>query len=170
MDLFADRHNPGKPLPSPTPSRSLPIDYSMKLLRGSTILIRQHSPARAGSGRRGRRRAPPCVPRLTRTDFSTAYVAHLLGYLNRDALRIVVDFSNGATRPSSMMTAVNIVEDVRERIAAACSKAEMVGAHGQDVIKLGSETLQLAKDVVRKARDDTAGGLSNARDELKRTL
>lgn len=68
------------------------------------------------------------------------------------------------------MTAGTLVDSVKERLVAARSKAEIVGAHGQDVLKLGSQTLLAAKEVVRQARYDTATVLSAASDDLKRTL
>lgn len=68
------------------------------------------------------------------------------------------------------MTAVTMVDDVRKRHGAASNNAEMVAAHLQDVFRLGSQTLHAAQDVVRQARRDTAGVLSTAGGELKRTL
>lgn len=68
------------------------------------------------------------------------------------------------------MTAVKIVDTVRDAIAGARNKAELVGAHSQDVLKLGSQTLQAAKGVVVQAGHDAAEVLSHTRDELKRTL
>lgn len=68
------------------------------------------------------------------------------------------------------MTADTIVDTVKDTFAEAKRKAEMVGAHSQDVLKVGSQTLQAAKEVVVKAGHDAAEVVSNAREELKRTL
>ncbi len=68
------------------------------------------------------------------------------------------------------MTAAKIVESIRETFTSATSKAKMVGAHSQDVAKVGARTLRAAKDVVTQCGRDTAQVLSRSREELKRTL
>ncbi|HUP91742.1 MAG TPA: hypothetical protein VM074_05790 [Solimonas sp.] len=68
------------------------------------------------------------------------------------------------------MTAKKIVETVKETVATAKGKAGMIGAHGKDVIGVGAQTLQAAKEVVVEAGRQASGVLSNTRDELKRTL
>ena len=68
------------------------------------------------------------------------------------------------------MTAAQIVDNVKDAVAGARSKALMVGAHSQDVLKVGTQTLQAAREVVAQARRDAGELLSHTRDELKRTL
>ncbi len=68
------------------------------------------------------------------------------------------------------MSAAEIVDSVKGALSEARSKAQMVGAHSQDVLKVGSQTLRAAKEVVVQAGRDTANVLSHSRDELKRTL
>jgi phosphomannomutase len=82
-----------------------PIDYNgMKLVRGGAIPISGDTGLRTleADVAASAARPPPYVPRLTRTDFRASYVEHLLGYLDRDALRplrIVVNAGNGAAGP-----------------------------------------------------------------------
>jgi hypothetical protein len=64
----------------------------------------------------------------------------------------------------------DVVESVKEGVSGAKQKAEMVAAHGQDVVKTGVETLQAAKNVLVEAGRETAQLVSRTTGELKRTL
>lgn len=68
------------------------------------------------------------------------------------------------------MSKETIVETVKEAVAGARSKAEVVGARSKDVLETGVQTLQAAKEVVVTAGRQAAEVLANTKDELKRTL
>lgn len=63
-----------------------------------------------------------------------------------------------------------IVETVKDVVADARSKLEMFGAHGQEVLQTGVQTLQAAKDVVAAGGRDAVQVLSHTGEELQRTL
>lgn len=67
------------------------------------------------------------------------------------------------------MTA-RIIETVKDAVAQARAKLGSVGAHGKEVIHAGTETLQAARVVLSRGRQDAAEVLTHTRDELKRTL
>lgn len=68
------------------------------------------------------------------------------------------------------MNRESLVETVKGGVAQARSKAGMVAAHGQEVVKVGMQTLQAAGKVVKGARREAAQMLDRTRDELKKTL
>ncbi len=68
------------------------------------------------------------------------------------------------------MTSNKIVETVKDAVAEAKSKVELVGAHGKDVIQTGAQTLQAAKEVVAEGGREAAQVLTNTKQELQRTL
>lgn len=68
------------------------------------------------------------------------------------------------------MSANKIVETVKDAVAEAKGKVELIGAHGKDVIHTGAQTLQAAKSVVVEGGHQTAQVLANTKDELQRTL
>ncbi|AXQ29976.1 hypothetical protein D0B54_15400 [Solimonas sp. K1W22B-7] len=68
------------------------------------------------------------------------------------------------------MTTNKIVETVKDAVAEAKSKVELVGAHGKDVIQTGAQTLQAAREVVADGGREAAQVLTNTRQELQRTL
>lgn len=68
------------------------------------------------------------------------------------------------------MNPKSIVESVKEGVAEARSKVEMVAAHSQDVVKTGAQTLHAAKGVVVEAGREAAQLAVKTKDELKRTL
>lgn len=82
-----------------------PIDYNgMKLVRGGALPVSGDSGLRdlAALALGSDACAPRGAPRMTPVDFRAEHVAHLLGYLQRDALkplRIVVNAGNGAAAP-----------------------------------------------------------------------
>jgi hypothetical protein len=68
------------------------------------------------------------------------------------------------------MSPKSVVETFKEGVGGAKSKAAMVVAHGQEVVKTGVETLQAAKNVIVEGGRETAGVLTRTKAELKRTL
>lgn len=68
------------------------------------------------------------------------------------------------------MSPNKIVETVKDAVAEARNKAEMISSHGQEVIQTGAQTLQAAKEVVVQGGRDAAKVLTHTKDELQRTL
>jgi hypothetical protein len=68
------------------------------------------------------------------------------------------------------MNAKSIVETVKEGVAGARNKVEMVAAHGQDVLRTGAQTLEAVKDVVVGGTREAADVATRTRQEVARTL
>ncbi len=68
------------------------------------------------------------------------------------------------------MNPKSIVESVKESVAEARSKVEMVTAHGQEAVKTGARTLQAAKGVVVEGGREAVQVAIRTKEELKRTL
>ena len=64
----------------------------------------------------------------------------------------------------------NLVQIAQARVSDARSTAEMVAAHGQDVVQTGIETLQAARTVVKDAGREAIDLLTRTNDNLRKTL
>jgi hypothetical protein len=68
------------------------------------------------------------------------------------------------------MTPAPLLSSVKQGIAQARIKIDLVTAHGAEAFNTGTQTLEAARSVVIGAGNDTAAVFARARQDLKRTL